>query len=159
MLFSSQHGDNIAWLLRLHFRCAWINSDICFKNVWLRERCIKNVVRNTNIVSETTQCRYRDFTLKHSSRMMKHLIKLQQDSKTDENTQTHPWFPMHTQQTMKTSAANSNVIAHLFGVILLLKGWKCLQLWLTVSLSVHMRMNFCYPLQLWYLDLSSDNNM
>ena len=76
---------------------------ICSQIVWMREQCIKNVVRNTNIVSDTTQgavlqCRSRDF----------HLFKtlIQDDEtfnkaaarlhKTDENTLTRLIQHAHT---------------------------------------------------------------
>ena len=63
---------------------------------------------------------------------MKHLIKLQQDSKTDENTLTQFRFTMHTQM-MKTSAAYPNVNSQISScATLLLKGRKCLQLRLIV---------------------------
>lgn len=64
--------------------------------------------------------------------MMKHLIKLQQDSKTDENTLTQFRFTVHTQM-MKTSAAHPNVNSQISPCTsLLLKGRKCLQLGLIV---------------------------
>lgn len=86
--------------------------------------------------------------------MMKHLIKLQQDSKTDENTLTQFRFTMHTQM-MKTSAAYPNVNSQISSCSCC---WKVGNVsnwgWLFVFPSVHLHVNFCCPfLKLWLLDL------
>lgn len=65
---------------------------------------------------------------------MKHLIKLQQDSKILEITLTYVWFITHLQEVMKTSAAFSNVISHVsLCKSLLLKGWKRLKLCVSLA--------------------------
>ena len=139
-LFCSQTGTGNVTIMSddcLHLWSVWINQDMCLQTVGLRERCIKNVGRNTNIVSETTT----GLCVTVQTHRLHLFTTLIRDDETfnkaaarlyNRYEHTHRHTLTHTdthKQMMKVSFAHSNVTYQTsLCETLQLKGWKCLTL-------------------------------